>query len=254
MLVYPSALDLSSSSLRYLTRHLSAHRVRIGSRWRRLGAGRQALLALAHLRCGDTYAQLAAGFGVGIATVYRYVREAVEVLAALAPTLADAVRKAHTKAFVILDGTLLSIDRIAADRPYYSGKHKRHGMNIQVISDPFGRLLWASPALPGAVHDIRAARTHGIIEALTRADARTWADKGYQGARGTVRVPYRGRWSTLPPGKRAVNSSHARIRAVGEQANAALKGWRLLRKLRCSTTRITDIVKAVLALHLATSA
>jgi hypothetical protein len=67
-------------------------------------------------------------------------------------------------------------------------------------------------------------------------------------------VPYRGRWSTLPAGKRAVNSSHARIRAVGEQANATLKSWRLLRKLRCSTTRITDIVKAVLALHLATAA
>lgn len=32
---------------------------------------------------------------------------------------------------------------------------------------------------------------------------------------------------------------------------AALKAWRLLRKLRCSSTRITDIVKAVLALQLA---
>jgi hypothetical protein len=32
---------------------------------------------------------------------------------------------------------------------------------------------------------------------------------------------------------------------------AALKQWRLLRKLRCSTTRITDTVKAVLILHLA---
>ncbi|AWZ09946.1 MULTISPECIES: IS3 family transposase [unclassified Streptomyces] len=30
---------------------------------------------------------------------------------------------------------------------------------------------------------------------------------------------------------------------------AVLKGWRLLRKLRCSTNRITDIVKAVLVLH-----
>lgn len=43
-------------------------------------ATRQTLLALAHLRCGDTYAQLAAGFGIGIATVYRYIREAVEAL------------------------------------------------------------------------------------------------------------------------------------------------------------------------------
>ncbi|MFI5635545.1 transposase family protein [Streptomyces sp. NPDC051664] len=254
MLVYPSAIDLSSSILLYLTRHLSAHRKRIGSRWRRLTAGRQALLALAHLRCGDTYAQLAVAFQVGIATVYRYVREAVDILAALAPTLADAVRTAKTKAFVILDGTLLSIDRIAADRPYYSGKHKRHGMNVQVIADPFGQLLWASPALPGAVHDIKAARTHSIIDALTGAGIRTWADKGHQGASGTIRVPYRGRWSTLPAGKRAVNSSHAKIRAVGEQANATLKNWRLLRKLRCSTTRITDIVKAVLALQLAVTA
>jgi hypothetical protein len=44
------------------------------------------------------------------------VAEAVEVLAALAPDLATAVRAAARKAFVILDGTLLPIDRIAADR------------------------------------------------------------------------------------------------------------------------------------------
>jgi len=254
VLVYPSGIDLSNSTLRYLSGLLRARRRERGTRWRRLTADRQALLALAHLRCGHTYAQLAAGFGIGLATVYRYIVEAVEVLAALAPTLQQAMTVAANKAFVILDGTLLHIDRIAADRPYYSGKHKRHGMNVQVIADAFGRLLWASSALPGAVHDIKAARIHGIIEALTQAGIRTWADKGYQGAQGTIRVPYRGRWSTLPAGKRAVNSSHARIRAVGEQANATLKSWRLLRKLRCSTTRITDIVKAVLALHLATAA
>ena len=36
---------------------------------------------------------------------------------------------------MILDGTLLPIDRVAADRPYYAGKHKRHGMNVQVLAD-----------------------------------------------------------------------------------------------------------------------
>lgn len=118
-----------------------------------LPADRQAVLVLAHLRCGHTYAQLAAGFGIGTTTVYRYVAEAVEILAALAPDLAIAARAAARKAYLILDGTLLPIDRIAADRPHYSGKHKRDGMNVQVIADPFGRLLWASPALPGAVHD-----------------------------------------------------------------------------------------------------
>lgn len=253
MLVYPSGIDVSSSALRFLAARLREHRRVLGTRWRRLSVGRQALLALAHLRNGHTYAQLAAGFGVGTTTVYRYVTEAVELLAALAPTLAEAVRTASMKAYLILDGTLLPIDRIAADRPFYSGKHKKHGMNVQVIADPKGRLLWASPALPGAVHDVRAAREHGVIDALAEAGIDCWADKGYQGAGGTVRVPYRGRWESLSAGQQAVNRAHAKIRALVEPAVATLKSWRLLRKLRCSTTRITSLVQAVLSLHLASS-
>jgi DDE superfamily endonuclease len=253
VLVYPSGVDVSSSALRFLSAKLRQRRREHGTRWRRLSAGRQALLTLAHLRNGHPYAQLAAGFGIGTTTAYRYVTEAVDLLAALAPTLADAVRTASMKAFVLLDGTLLPIDRIAADRPFYSGKHKRHGMNVQVLTDPLGRLLWASPALPGAVHDIRAAREHGIIDALAQADIPCWADKGYRGAGGTVRIPCWGRWETLSAGQQAVNRSHTKIRALVEQAMATLKNWRLLRKLRCSTTRITSLVQAVLALHLASS-
>ncbi|MBN3933202.1 IS5 family transposase [Streptomyces verrucosisporus] len=253
MLVYPCGLDVSSRSLTFLAARLREHRRRIGSRWRRLPVGRQALLVLAHLRNGTTYAQLAAGFEVGTSTAYRYINEAVELLAALAPTLDEAARAASRKAYVLLDGTLLPIDRIAADRPFYSGKHKKHGMNVQVIADPFGRLLWASPTLPGAVHDVRAARGHGIVDALAEAGITCWADKGYRGAGGTVRSPCWGRWETLSAGQKAVNQSHAKIRALVEQAVATLKSWRLLRRLRCSTTRTTGLVQAVLALHLASS-
>jgi len=62
-------------------------------------------------------------------------------------------------------------------------------MNVQVIADPKGCLLWASPALAGAVHDIRAAPSHGIVDALAETGINCWADKGYQGAGGTVRLP-----------------------------------------------------------------
>jgi len=57
---------------------------------------------------------------------------------------------------VILDGTLLSIDRVGMasgyDRRFFSGEHKRHGVNVQVIADPAGRLAWASPLIhrPGS--------------------------------------------------------------------------------------------------------
>ncbi|TXS06758.1 hypothetical protein EAO73_12070 [Streptomyces sp. col6] len=64
---------------------------------------------LAHLRCDDTYTQLAAGFGIGIATVCRFVREAIDVLAALASTLNDAMVTTCSKTYGILDGTVLPI-------------------------------------------------------------------------------------------------------------------------------------------------
>ncbi|GAA3687305.1 hypothetical protein GCM10022267_87720 [Lentzea roselyniae] len=59
---------------------------------------------------------------------------------------------------MILDGTLIPIDRIAADRPFYSGKHKTHGVNLQVIASPEGEILWVSGDLPGSTHDTAAAR------------------------------------------------------------------------------------------------
>lgn len=121
MLVYPSEIDQSSTTLRYLSGLPAAQRREPGTRWRRLPPARQALPGLAQVRCGHTYAQLAAGFGVGMAPVYRYIGEAVEVLAALTPDLAAAARGAERKAFVILGGTLRPIDRVADDPPYYSG-------------------------------------------------------------------------------------------------------------------------------------
>ena len=50
----------------------------------------------------------------------------------------------------------IPINRVAADRPFYSGKHKRHWMNLQVIVSPDGDLLWTSGALPGSAHDKKA--------------------------------------------------------------------------------------------------
>lgn len=38
-------------------------------------------------------------------------------------------------AYAILGGALVPIDRVADQKPYYSGKHQRHGVNMRVISD-----------------------------------------------------------------------------------------------------------------------
>ena len=139
---------------------------------------------LACLRKGETFADLAAGFGVGTATAWRYVNQTVALLAARAPKLRQAVRDA-TKAgyaYVVLDGTLIPVGRVAADRPFYSGKHRRHGMNLQVTASPGGGILLVSGALPGSVHDKKAERIRGVLAELEAADLVTLADKGYQGS------------------------------------------------------------------------
>ena len=140
MLFYRAALPLSSKTLNFVARVIRRHLKSIGSRWRKLNPGQQALLVLAYLRKGETFAELVAGFGVGRTTAWRYVEEVTALLAARAPKLRQAVRDARKAghAYVILDGTLIPIDRVAADRPFYSGKHKKHGMNLQVIAQCHG--------------------------------------------------------------------------------------------------------------------
>jgi hypothetical protein len=91
---------------------------------------------------------------------------------------------------VILDGTLIPTDRVAADEPYYSQKHKKHGMNVQVVAAPDGTPLWFSRALPGRAHDLTAARAHGVIENCHTRQILVLADRAYQGAGATVRTPY----------------------------------------------------------------
>ena len=110
--------------------------------------------------------------------------------------------------------TLIPIDRVADQKPYYCGKHKRHGVNVQIIADPAGRLIWASPALPGAAHDLTAARTHDLADALTSAPMMTFADRGYQSAGGSIRTPFtrHRRRQRLSRRDKAVNLAHARIR------------------------------------------
>ena len=244
MLFYRAALPLSRQTLTYVAGVIRRHRARIGSCWRKLAPGRQALLVLAYLRKGETFADLAAGFGIGTATAWRYVTETVALLAARAPKLRAALRAAKARhAFVVLDGTLVPVGRLAADRPFYSGKHRKHGMNLQVIASPEGEILWVSGPLPGSAHDLTAARIWGIIRALAASGLVVLADKGYHGAGEPLITPYRGR--NKPASQKSANRSHAQLRAPGERANAQLKTWHILRKLRCCPWRAGQLAKAI---------
>lgn len=88
-------------------------------------------------------------------------------------------------------------------------------MNVQVVTDRTGEILWIAPALPGRSHDLTAARTHKIIRICERQGVPLLADRAYQGAgpwvTTTLRRPPCGELTatqrTLPHGLAAARAS-----------------------------------------------
>jgi hypothetical protein len=48
-----------------------------------------------------------------------------------------------------------------------------------------------------------------------------------------------------PDSQKEANRAHAKLRAPGERANAQLKNWRVLSKLRCCPWRARQLAKAI---------
>jgi Helix-turn-helix of DDE superfamily endonuclease len=182
LLSYVASIPLSSRSLARLSELIRARRAKLGGRWRRLPAYEQALMTLAHLRNGDTLARLVAGFAVLVSRVWRYLRGDQSARRQSAGLDADCPPGGPT-------GVRSHRRHADPDRPrrrpeaVLVRENKRHGVNVQILADPAGRLVRASPALPGAVHDLTAARTHGLVDALTRVKRDDLRRQGLSGRR-----------------------------------------------------------------------
>jgi len=77
LLFYRAALPLSSKTLNFVSGIVRRHRKSIGTPWRALNPGGQALPVLVYLKKDETYDQAAAEFGVSTTTAWRYVDETV---------------------------------------------------------------------------------------------------------------------------------------------------------------------------------
>src|ERR1019366_3482162 len=156
--------------------------------------------------------------------------------------------------YLIVDGTHVPAvtfgRKTGGQRAFYSGKHKRHGLNVQTVCSPAGELLWAAAPQPGATVDVTAARKAGIAGILTSMIG-VFADLGYLGwDKEGITGRRQPRGQDLTAAQPAANRRRAQSRGVGERGNARLKYWKVLAsELRCRPGRCTAMVKAVLALH-----
>jgi hypothetical protein len=264
VLSYRVILDVPFQLVVFVSGLLADHRRELGTRdgTRALTCWKQAVFALAWFRDRPDIRRLGIGFGISQATAYRYKDEAVEVLAARAPSLREALDKAVEQGlpYLILDGTLVSSDRCADKKTskkgreidkWYSGKAHEPAGNVQALAAPGGVPLRVSDVLPGSTHDLTAARE------LVLPQARSYlgklpllADSGYEGAGAGVLVPVKKpRHGELDINTRTRNALLRSLRYQGERGFALMsQRWRALQRVTVSPTTIGDIARSALVL------
>lgn len=165
-----------------------------------------------------------------------------DLLATRSPTLRAALRTGHTpRSRVRGHQRHPDSDRPDRRRPFYSGKQKKHGMNLQSIASPDGTTLRVSGELPGSRRDTAAARNWHILTVSRDAGRIALGDKDYHGYDETGRhviTPHKGRHklefhktSTMPsldcadPASAPTSNTNTGASSKKRRCSPALAGW-----------------------------
>lgn len=267
MVTYPAMLDVPRELIRFVAGLLRAERRARGTRkgTRSLTCWKQALFTIAWFRDKPNITRHGTAFELSQSTAYRYLHEAVDVLADRAPDLHQALEKAVADGLphLELDGKIFSSDRCRHKTvsvkgetidAWFSGKTGGFGGQVQMLSEPDGFPIWFSDVLPGGVVDIEAARA--LVLPALYPYAKTMpvlADPGYQGAGHGIIVPFKNPadGNVLSIDNRCYNRLQRFVRCRIERGFALLtERWNALKHTTLSPSRIGDLVRAAHVLTL----
>jgi hypothetical protein len=229
-------------------------------RTRAAGAGRRhtlaprtrLLLALVWLRVYPTYELLGWLFALDKSNAWHNAQDVLEVLDTMTDfpfdrpdpdrrklQTAEAVMAAFPEVRVIIDAKEQAFHRPAgweAQKPFYSGKKKRHTVKNQVACTPGGRIVSVSTTAPGRTHDLTVLRYNGLLDRLPTG-AGVMTDKGYigvatdAGARPVVTPVRASKNHPLTDDQKASNRLTNRHRVVIEHVMAQLSRFQVLRQM-----------------------
>jgi hypothetical protein len=206
-------------------------------------------LALCRLRRNATYNDLAEDFGIGVTTAWTYHQTMVTFLADALATTTEALSRQVQGLVCLIDGTLVPTVNWRHRNDLLSGKHRRHGVNIQLLVDLHGRILGASRAFPGSWHDLHCFREARWAQMVHHSGG-GMADLGYDGEP-TVHTPLKKKPGTPLAGwQTQLNTEFATVRVAAEWGVAHTKNWRILTtRYRSDLGRIDADIQAAVGLQ-----
>src|SRR4051812_1435983 len=225
------------------------------------------VLTLVWLRVYPSYAVLGVLFGVDKPVAWHAVQDVLEVLETVPEfpfdrpgkdrtklDTADAVMAAFPAVRAIIDAKEQGFRRPGGwddQKPFYSGKKKRHTVKNQVVCTPTGRIGAVSRTAPGRTHDLTVLRHTPVLGNLA-PDAGVMTDKGYVGVEADaggrpVVIPAKATKNhPLTDDQKAANRVISRCRVVVEHVMAQLNRFGVLRQVfRSVFGRHTQVFRVV---------
>jgi hypothetical protein len=206
-------------------------------------------MTLVWLRHNPSQALLGAFYGISQPTVSRIITGLREPIMRVAVQGVPGLAETAPTERLLLDGTLLPTGNRAGQQGQglYSGKRHKAGMNLQVISDPWGRLLATSDPTPGAT---------GRCAVVCGDRARPRPGRPAGAGRSWLSWVWGGNAGAQPPGgelcelEKVNNRAHASARAAVERTIALLKQWRVVGSgYRGPLARSPRVIRTVVALE-----